>query len=109
MLTILAFSQLALAVDGAKQATEASTSLGFPPITVGIFVVAFIVSVLIDLWQHKNSEEITLGNSVGWSIFWIALSLGFYGWLLIGPPELVLGRFAKVTILSERGELKKRF
>lgn len=92
MLALLGFSLMAHASEAPAAAPTASNvSMGFPTITVLIFVIAFIVSVLIDLWQHKNSEEITLANSVAWSIFWIVLSLGFYGWLKFGPPELVLG------------------
>ena len=65
----------------AAQAAQNSdlVALGFPPITVSIFVAAFIASLIIDLIQHKNSDEISVGNAVAWSIFWILLSLGFYG------------------------------
>jgi tellurite resistance protein TerC len=60
--------------------------LGFPPITTGIFVTAFILSLLIDLLQHKGNNEISMSNAIGWSIFWICLSLGFYAWLRYGLP-----------------------
>jgi tellurite resistance protein TerC len=78
--------------DGA--ATNAATSvdlnsyctpdvpLGFPTETVAIFLGAFVFSLIIDLMQHKNSKEITFASSVIWSIFWILLSLGFYGWVM---------------------------
>jgi tellurite resistance protein TerC len=59
-------------------------SLGFPTITVIIFVAAFFISLIIDLIQHKNSNEISLANATGWSIFWITLSMGFYAWLRWG-------------------------
>ena len=86
------------ASDHANAAAEMSgqlPSMGFPPITVAIFVGAFIFSLIIDLLQHRNSHEITFKGSVIWSIFWILLSLGFWGWLNFGPPELVLGEMIK--------------
>ena len=58
--------------------------LGFPTDTVAIFVGAFVLSLLIDLIQHKNSKEISLTNASVWSLFWIGLSFGFYGWLKYG-------------------------
>ena len=88
---ILFLFNQAMAGGAAETASKAVPSMGFPLITVSIFVSAFIFSLLIDLWQHKNSDEITFQNSVIWSIFWILLSLGFYGWLKFGPPDMVLG------------------
>lgn len=79
-------TSLFLAQAGAEGATAMSKvpSLGFPTDTVAIFVGAFIFSLIIDLVQHKNSEEISLTNAAVWSVFWIALSLGFYAWLRYG-------------------------
>lgn len=108
MTLIFALSSMALAAETASATSSGVIGLGFPPITVSIFVIAFVVSVLIDLWQHKNSEEITLANSVAWSIFWIALSLGFYGWLLVGPPDLVLGTTDE-NIVSRQSDLASLF
>jgi len=73
------------AASAAAVAAQASSSgvpsLGFPVDTVSIFVGAFIFALVVDLVQHKNSQEISLSNAIGWSLFWVALSLGFYGWL----------------------------
>ena len=88
---ILFLLNQAMASGAGEVSSKFVPAMGFPTITVSIFVLAFIFSLLIDLWQHKNSDEITIKNSVIWSIFWILLSLGFYGWLKFGPPELVLG------------------
>lgn len=60
----------------------ADAPLGFPTETVAIFLGAFVFSLIVDLMQHKNSKEITFASSVVWSIFWILLSLGFYGWVM---------------------------
>ncbi len=76
-----AAAEVAAAAEGAAQAAPVAPSLGFPIDTVSIFVGAFIFALIIDLVQHKNSKEISLSNAVGWSLFWVALSLGFYSWL----------------------------
>lgn len=65
--------------------------MGFPVWTVGIFIIVFLLSLTIDLLQHRNAQEISFKGAMYWSIFWILLSMGFYGWLLLGPPEYVLG------------------
>ena len=70
--------------EAAANIAQTLPSLGFPTVTVIIFMAAFVVSLIIDLVQHKNSEEISLANATGWSIFWILLSLGFYAWLRWG-------------------------
>ena len=101
MFFLLFFQNMLFAGDSSDHANSAAElsgqlpSMGFPPITVSIFVGAFIFSLIIDLLQHRNSHEITFKGSVIWSIFWILLSLGFWGWLNFGPPELVLGEMIK--------------
>jgi tellurite resistance protein TerC len=71
--------------DGAAAAANPSAGsaphLGFPLVTVGIFVAAFAFSLFIDLVQHRSHGEVTAANAAGWSVFWVALSLGFYGWI----------------------------
>ena len=53
----------------------------FPPETVALFGVIFAFSLVIDLFQHRDHKEVSIGNAGAWSVFWIATSLGFYGWL----------------------------
>jgi len=53
----------------------------FPLDTIAIFVTIFVLSLFIDLIQHRGGKEVTAKNAGIWSIFWIALSLGFYGWV----------------------------
>jgi tellurite resistance protein TerC len=74
--------------------------LGFPTVTVAIFVIAFIVSLIVDLVQHKSSKEISLTNATGWSIFWVGLSLAFYAWLRWGMSETGSG----VALTPEQSE-----
>jgi len=53
----------------------------YPLDTIAIFSVAFVFSLVMDLFQHKEHKEVTIRNAAGWSIFWVALSLGFWGWV----------------------------
>jgi tellurite resistance protein TerC len=62
-------------------ASADSIAAHFPPVTVAIFLAIFAFSLVMDLAQHKDHKEVTVRNAAGWSIFWIALSLGFWGWL----------------------------
>lgn len=54
---------------------------GLPTEVIVIFVTVVLLSIWADLFAHKRTEEITVPNAVGWSIFWIALALGFYFYL----------------------------
>ena len=89
-MTLTALSSLSVAADGgaALQNLETTTTtfselipLGWPAETVAIFVFTFVLSLIIDLLQHRNATQITFKGSVLWSLFWIALSLAFYGWV----------------------------
>lgn len=55
--------------------------MGFPIETLIVFVVTVLVSLYVDLWVHRDAEVITLRGSVIWSLFWIALSMCFYGYV----------------------------
>ena len=72
------------ASEAATEVVQNLPSLGFPTTTVIIFIAAFIISLIVDLVQHKSSEEISLSDATAWSVFWIALSLVFYAWLRWG-------------------------
>ena len=51
----------------------------FQPLTVAIFVAIFVFSVVVDLVQHRDHKEVTARNAAGWTLFWIAIALGFAG------------------------------
>lgn len=53
----------------------------FPPETVALFGVIFVFSLIMDLVQHRDHHEVTWQNAAKWSVFWIAISLAFAGWL----------------------------
>jgi tellurite resistance protein TerC len=55
----------------------------FPIDTTMIFVAIFVASLVTDLVQHRAHAEVTVRNAAGWSVFWIALSLAFYGWVYV--------------------------
>jgi len=54
---------------------------GFPIETIAIFLSVIGLSVYLDLFAHRKSTEITLGDSARWSLFWVTLALAFYGYL----------------------------
>jgi tellurite resistance protein TerC len=60
---------------------EEMTHFGFPIETIIIFFVAVGVSVYLDLVVHRNAKEITMGEAVRWTVFWVVLALGFYVYL----------------------------
>ena len=55
--------------------------LGFPTETVVIFVLTVAGSLFLDLFAHKKDEDISLRSACLWSIFWIAISVAFGGYL----------------------------
>mgnify|MGYP000877166649 CR=1 FL=1 len=56
---------------------------GFPVEAIIIFLSVVGLSVYLDLFAHRKSTEITLSDSVRWSLFWVALALAFYGYLWV--------------------------
>lgn len=60
--------------------------LGFPLQTIAVFVVFVAISFCIDFFAHSKDKEISLGNAVIWSIFWILISVAFgvYIWYAHG-------------------------
>lgn len=57
--------------------------LGFPTETVAVFVALSIIALLIDLFAHRSDKPISLKSATLWSIFWVAISLGFAVFLYI--------------------------
>lgn len=44
---------------------------------ISIFSVFVIIALYIDLHMHNKDEKISINNAIGWSIFWVVLSLAF--------------------------------
>lgn len=59
------------------------TLIGFPTETVTIFIILAVAALLIDLFAHRSDKPIGLKSAVLWSIFWVAISLGFAVFLYI--------------------------
>lgn len=60
-----------------------STQLGFPIETVLVFVALSIGAIFIDLYMHREDKPIPLKSAVMWSIFWVAISFVFAGFLYV--------------------------
>ena len=58
-----------------------TTHLGFPLETVAVFVVLSVGAIAIDLFAHRRDQPMSLKSAALWSVFWIAVSLAFGGYL----------------------------
>lgn len=66
-----------------------STAIGFPPITLAVFAALALLALVVDLYSHKQDEPISLKNASLWSVFWVAVSLAFAGYLYISHGSQV--------------------
>ena len=58
-----------------------TTHLGFPLETVAVFVVLSVGAIAIDLFAHRSDQPMSLKSAALWSVFWVAVSLAFGGYL----------------------------
>lgn len=58
-----------------------STAIGFPPATLAVFISLAVIALAIDLLTHNKDKPVTLANASMWSIFWVAISMVFAGYL----------------------------
>lgn len=81
-----------------------AASFGFPMETLAVFAAVVVLSVWIDLRAHKKSENISVRDATLWSIFWIGLSIAFYGYLYFHhgaePASLFLAGYVLEKSLS---------
>lgn len=81
-----------------------STAIGFPPVTIAVFVGLCIVALAIDLFSHRKDKPLTLMQASLWSIFWVAISLAFAGFLYVShgaeTASLFLTGYALEKVLS---------
>lgn len=68
------------------------SQLGFPPLTIAVFVALAIGAMIIDMFTHRGDRPISLVQASLWSIFWVLISFGFAGFLYIehGPDVATL-------------------
>ncbi|SFC12428.1 TerC/Alx family metal homeostasis membrane protein [Pragia fontium] len=80
------------------------TSLGFPPLTVTVFIILAVSALTIDLIAHRKDKPISLKKASLWSLFWLAIGLGFGGFLYLQHgaeiASLYLTGYALEEVLS---------
>ncbi|HBO6963448.1 TPA: TerC/Alx family metal homeostasis membrane protein [Pseudomonas aeruginosa] len=81
-----------------------STAIGFPPATLAVFIGLAVIALAIDLLTHNKDKPVTLANASMWSIFWVAISMVFAGYLYMthGPEvaSLFVTGYALEKVLS---------
>lgn len=78
--------------------------LGFPIETVLVFAALCIGALLVDMFMHRENKAIPLKSAALWSLFWVAVSLAFAGFLYVHHGEetatLFLTGYALEKVLS---------
>lgn len=69
------------------------TSIGFPISTIIVFSVIALVAIIVDLYSHRADKPISLRDASLWSVFWIAISLAFAGYLYYEHGSAVASLF----------------
>ncbi len=81
-----------------------TTHIGFPPLTIAVFVGLALAALLLDMITHRDDKPISLTSASIWSVFWVAISLAFSGFLYIqhGPEvaSLFVTGYALEKVLS---------
>lgn len=81
-----------------------STAIGFPPVTIAVFVGLVVLALAIDLFSHRKDKPLTLMQASLWSLFWVAISLAFAGFLYVShgaeTASLFLTGYALEKVLS---------
>ncbi len=58
-------------------------SIGFPPLTIFIFCAIVVVLLLVDMFYHRKGEPVSFKSAVLWSLFYVAASMCFAGYLFV--------------------------
>lgn len=69
------------------------TTIGFPPLTMAVFVGLALAALLLDMVTHQNDKPISLARASLWSVFWVAISLAFAGFLYVQHGAQVASLF----------------
>lgn len=69
------------------------TQLGFPPLTLAVFIGLAVGAMLLDMVSHRGDKPVSLTQASVWSVFWIALSLAFGGFLYVQHGSEVASLF----------------
>lgn len=76
-------------------------SLGFPIETVLMFVILALTAIIIDLYAHHNDKPISLTSAILWSLFWVAVALGFALYLYLHHGSEVASLFITGYVLEK--------
>ncbi|WP_462402419.1 TerC/Alx family metal homeostasis membrane protein [Pseudomonas sp. Marseille-QA0332] len=68
-------------------------SLGFPPLTMAVFAGIALGALLLDMLTHRGDKPVSLAKASIWSVFWVAISLGFAGFLYVQHGAQVASLF----------------
>ncbi|SPT67867.1 Inner membrane protein alx [Anaerobiospirillum thomasii] len=63
--------------------TSTVTNIGLETQTVVIFSILAIAALFIDIWAHRGDKPIALKSAIAWTLFWIAVSMGFAVFLYV--------------------------
>jgi len=81
-----------------------ASPLGFPPLTLAVFAGLALGALLLDMVTHRANRPVSLARASVWSVFWIALSLGFAAFLYVQhgthTASLFLTGYALEKVLS---------
>lgn len=77
---------------------EQTVHVGFPPSVVALFVVLVIGFLALDLYAHRGDKAVSLKNAIGWSLVWVAVALGFAGYLYVAFDKTMGTDFAALFL-----------
>ena len=69
--------------------------------TVIIFVVFAASAFAVDFFAHKNDKKISLKQAGVWSIFWIAVSIAFGGYLYFAHGSEIVSLYFAGYVLEK--------
>lgn len=75
--------------------------LGFPIIDVVVLVGILALSIGIDFFGHKENKEIGIKSALLWSVFWIALALGYYAFIWVEHGKEFAALFLSGYVLEK--------
>ena len=62
-------------------------SIGFPPLTIGVFIACVISLICIDFYNHRKASVVTLKSATLWSIFYITCALVFASFIYLNHGQ----------------------
>jgi tellurite resistance protein TerC len=70
-----------------------STLIGFPPLTIAVFVGLAVTALAVDLFTTRGDKPVSLTSASVWSIFWVLISMAFAGYLYFAHGPTVASLF----------------